>query len=489
MVNPELITDLTVVPLPKRDLTLETCEKYGYGTAVHNGKPVQVASYYDRGGVMVAQKLRTKDKDFYWIGDPSKAALFGSQLFGGGKKIVITEGEIDCLTMSQVQGNKWPVVSVPGGASGAKKAIAKHLDYLQEFDEVILMFDSDAPGQAAAVECAQVLGPARCKIAAIPMKDPNEMLLAGRTQELIKAMWDARPYKPDGIVLGIDLLDEVLNEQKRPSVPYPWDKLNYKTHGLRQGELVTLVAGTGTGKSAMVRELAYYLANTVGDNVGLLMLEENVRRTGLGIMGVHLNRTLHLGREGVSDSEMRQAFDETLGTGRYYLLNHFGSNDPEVLLNDMRYLRAAYDCKWIFLDHLSIVVSGMAEADMDERKTIDLTMTRFRTLVEEMGFGLILVNHLKRLPNGKSHENGAEIELSHLRGSHAIAQLSDMVIGLERDQQTEEVTPTTVRVLKNRWSGETGIGTYLEYQRDTGRLVEVSAPENKFPLVGKEESF
>jgi twinkle protein len=92
--------------------------------------------------------------------------------------------------------------------------------------------------------------------------------------------------------------------------------------------------------------------------------------------------------------------------------------------------------------------------------------------VEELGIGLILVSHLKR-PEGKGHEEGAQTSLSQLRGSGAIAQLSDIVIGLERNQQDEKQQHLTcVRVLKNRFSGETGIACYLRYSPETGRLTE-----------------
>ena len=85
----------------------------------------------------------------------------------------------------------------------------------------------------------------------------------------------------------------------------------------------------------------------------------------------------------------------------------------------------------------------------------------------------MLVSHLKR-PDGRGHENGAVTTLAQLRGSAAIAQLSDCVVGLERDQQDAEQRHfTNVRVLKNRFSGDTGLATTLHYSQTTGRLVEV----------------
>jgi twinkle protein len=90
---------------------------------------------------------------------------------------------------------------------------------------------------------------------------------------------------------------------------------------------------------------------------------------------------------------------------------------------------------------------------------------------------MVLVSHLKR-PEGRGHEEGAQTSLAHLRGSAAIAQLSDLVIGLERNQQDKETRDiTNVRVLKNRFTGETGLAAALRYDRTSGRLSEVAIPE------------
>jgi len=107
-------------------------------------------------------------------------------------------------------------------------------------------------------------------------------------------------------------------------------------------------------------------------------------------------------------------------------------------------------------------------------------MHNFRTLVEETGVGLILVSHLRRIDGNRGHENGIEVNLSHMRGSQSIAQLSDSVISLERNQQAEdpiEASTTRVRVLKSRYTGDTGIATHLFYDKDTGRLSEIAMEE------------
>ena len=234
---------------------------------------------------------------------------------------------------------------------------------------------------------------------------------------------------------------------------------------------MTLTAGSGVGKSAIVREIAHHLIQS-NETVGMIMLEENPKRTALGLMGIHLNKPLHLSREGTNDEELRQAFAATVGSGRCYLYNHFGSTDIDNLVSRVRFLARGCGCNWIVLDHLSIVVSGLG--DGDERRLIDNAMTHLRTLVEETGVGMFLVSHLRRPEGDRGHEQGAKTSLSQLRGSHSIAQLSDMVIGLERDQQGKNPNVTTLRVLKNRFSGETGEAGYLLYDRDTGRLSETT---------------
>jgi twinkle protein len=212
--------------------------------------------------------------------------------------------------------------------------------------------------------------------------------------------------------------------------------------------------------------------NKTEDNIGLLFLEESTRRTGLSIMSLAANKPLHLPDSRASDDEKMEAYDKTLGTDRIYLFDHFGSTSVDNIINRVRYLAKALGCYYIFLDHISIVVS--AQSTGDERKAIDEIMTRLRMLVQETGVALICVSHLRR-PEGKGHEEGTATSLSQLRGSGSIAQLSDMVLGLERNGQAEDHTvrnTTKVRVLKNRFSGITGSAGQLLYDHETGRMTE-----------------
>ena len=465
--------------IPSRRLKEETCRRYGYfiGEDPKTGETVQVAQYRDKDGNVVAQKVRGRDKKFYVLGDMSQAVLYGQHLCRtGGKRLAVVEGEVDALSLSQALG-KWPAVSVPNGAQGAKAAIKANLEFLESYETVVFMFDQDEPGRKAVQECAKLLTPGKAAIATLPLKDANEMLQAGKVKELVDAFWDAQVHRPDGIVSGTDCW-HLINAPVKEGIPYPWPGMNDKTYGQRKGELVTWTSGSGMGKSAFVREVEYDLLMR-GFKVASIRLEENVQRTARGLMGIHINTPLHLPGHFVSDEEMRRAFEETVGCGRYWMMDHFGSLEDENLLFKLRYLAKGLDVDFIILDHISIVVSGM-DVSTDERRVIDNLMTQLRSLVEETGIGMHLVSHLKR-SDGKGHEDGGQISLSHLRGSGAIAQLSDMVIGLERNQQADtedERNTTTVRILKNRFSGETGVVACIRYDRETGRLLEVEEDDS-----------
>ena len=471
-----------VASIPDRRISEATCKKFGvtveYDTAGTISK--HHYPYFDKDtGAQTGTKSRIVDnKAFYASGTFDNVGLFGQQAFkGGGKYITVVEGEADALAVSEMFDGKWAVVSIRSGASGAVKDIKQNLEWLESFENVVICFDSDTAGQEASRAVLDLFTPNKAKNVKLPVKDAGEMLKERNVQGFIKEWWNAKTYRPDGIIAGSDTWESIVAQEDIKSIPYPWQCLNEFTYGFREKELVTITSGSGMGKSQIVRELEHYLLGATDDNIGILALEEDIPKTALGIMSIEANQTLHLSRE-FSREDKKVFWDRTLGTGRIFMFDHWGSTNEDNLLSRIRYMAKGLDCKWIILDHLSIVVSDQETGD--ERKAIDSIMTKLRQLVQETGVGLFLVSHLRR-PSGKAHEDGGQISLAELRGSAAIAQLSDMVIGLERDQQNQDPqvrNTTTVRVLKNRYAGLTGAACYLYYDKDTGRMIETTCPVN-----------
>jgi len=458
-----------------RKITKATCEVFGYTISKYKGEKVHVAPYYDRKRNLVAQHLRNADKDMPWVGKPNRVTLFGQHLWAdNGPMLIITEGEIDALSVSQVLNHRHPVVSIPNGAQGAANSIKENIDFVESFREVVLCFDNDEPGHQAVEEVSQVITPGKLRVVQLPdrFKDANEVLQAGEGKRLYDWIFKAPAYRPDGIIDGLDLYDDAFVEDP-PGFEIPYPTLNKMFRGLRKGELYMFTAGSGIGKSTLVNEIGYHMLTEHKQRIGVVALEDARRKTVKKYIGMHLNVPFVLGQHGKTKEEIDEAFRQTVGSGRFFLYDHWGSTGLDNLINKFRYLAVGFKVDWILLDHISIVVSGLDEIKESERKMIDKLMTRLRSLVEETGVGILAVVHLSRPVdnNAKSYNEGRQVTLRSLRGSGALEQLSDGVIAMERNQQAEDPDVATLRVLKNRTIGETGIADTLRYIPETGRLL------------------
>ncbi len=482
----DFMKDSNYAEIIDRNISEDTCKKFGVTVKMDNMGTItnHYYPYHDIQGAKIATKTRyTKLKEFSIQGNTKDSGLFGQHLFSKNKYCIVTEGELDALSSYQMmlKGNyHTPVVSIKNGISSAVKDIKNSLEWLENnFDNVIINFDNDEHGIDGAMKVAELFSPGKCKIMHLPegFKDASDCLTKNKIQIYNKTFWDAKVFAPDGIINANTLLDDVLKPITKSFVQYPFEGLNKITYGLRPSELVTFTAGSGLGKTQVMREVVHHIIKSTEDNIGLLMLEETPVITSKGLMSVEANQRLHLPDVHVSKEEMKTYFDATVGTGRVFMFDHFGSNSIDNIVSRVRFLAKGLDCKYIVIDHISIIVSDQQHGD--ERRALDEIMTRLRTLVQETGVSMIVVSHLRR-PEGKGHEEGASTSLSQLRGSASIGQLSDMVIGLERDAQNDDPdvrNTTRIRVLKNRFSGITGPCCDLKYDIDTGRLTEVKSDD------------
>jgi twinkle protein len=454
-----------------RGITRDTCQDYGVGV---NSNSFYFPYYSDSNSLVAYKKRGVEEKRFSVEGAWKDAGLFGQQLFTkGGKYVTIVEGEFDALAAYQMLGSRYPVVSVRNGAGSALQDCKANYEWLDSFETIVVCFDSDEPGTTAASQVAELFGTkTRVYKHTSGFKDACDYLSAQESKQFVERWWQSEQFVPDGIVAGKGLWDLVNQPVEKAEVLYPFDGLNELTYGIRCGELVTVTAGSGLGKSQFLREIVYHVLNNTDSNIGLMFLEESVKKTAKSLMSLAVNKPLHLPDVETTEDELRDAFNATLGTDRIYLFDHFGSTAVDNIISRVRFMAKALSCKYIFLDHVSIVVS--AQDNGDERKALDEIMTRLRMIVQETGVSLFAVSHLKR-PAGQGHEEGAATSLSALRGSGSIGQLSDIVLGLERNGQAEDPTErhtTRVRVLKNRFSGLTGPAASCYYDRTTGRMTE-----------------
>lgn len=474
--------------LPARSIRKDIAEFFSYGIVGNK----HCAQYFDKDGDIVAYKFRDKDKNFTWSGKPKESVLFGQQCFRPNPKLklVITEGEIDALSVAQAQRDIYPVVSLPNGAASAKRDIKKNFEYLSGFKELIVMFDSDEKGQEAALEVVQMFPPKYAKIAKLPMKDANELLKEGRGKEIVDAIFTAEAYKPESLKSGnslVDLLDDVTSTMSYPMLSCT-PKLDTKMQGIRLGELTVITAGSGSGKTTFVKELQNHAYN-LGVTQGIIHLEEKLRKTMMGLVSLNLSRRLNLEEEPHKDAAVRKCWEKMAtsvdenGNNHLHILDNFGSMDTEEVYKNIRYLAQVEGAKFIYLDHITMLVSGMS-GNIDERRALDNIMTELASLATELNVHIFAISHLNNNTNGKPFEEGNRATVNNLRGSGSLKQLAFNIISLTRNQMAEDdLEKNTIKIdlLKCRETGDTGASDEVIFNVDTGRLeaTQDSPFENK----------
>ncbi len=487
------LTPVTTVfrGIPRRGLTESSIQKFAID--VNMDKTVDVAHRYPyfREGQHVGNKVRRlREKAFYWEGTNDGVELFGQHLFPAGQKhITVVEGELDAPSAYQLLGSRWPVVSVQSAGQAVEDCKVNY-EYLNSFGDIVICFDKDEakirkdgtkfyPGQEAAKKVAELFAPGKCRIMTLQNgKDPSDYLqnnIDPRT--FVDEWWRAAKFSPDGLVMGSDeaLWESIINSPTPFTVPFPSERLNEMTYGLRLGEMVTFTADPKIGKTTILKWIEYSLLtnpilieNQYG--VGFMHLEEPKKDLAVGLMGLHIGKRLGLPDTETNEKELRDAYDAVINTSRVCIWDHFGSNSVDAVVNKVRHM-AALGCKYIILDHFSILASDQSG---DERKQLDEIATRLKTLTVELDICLIGVIHQNR--NGQ------------IRGTMAFEQLSNMIVRLERNKLDPDPwrrNVTKITVTENRFAGRTGPCEWLFFDDATG----VVAPMDDVAITKYEEGL
>ena len=496
--------------LTKRGISADTTKRFNYQVLVKYGIRQEIAPFYND-GKLVGQHVRNKDKQFQWIGNTNRPTLWGQQLWrNSGKRLIITEGEYDAMSVYEAMNGRWPVVSLPNGAAGAVKAIKDNLEWVTSYNEIVLAFDQDEAGAKAASQVADLLPPGKCKIATLPAKDANECIMTDKKDEMVSALWEAQQVSPDEI-LHVSNVTESVDFSETRVYSFPFKALTEFLIGQRSGEVTLWASGTGSGKSTILRELMHSHLEE-GRSVGAIMLEESPQETMDDMISLMINKPVRsiravrmmnelrtkMGQEPVDIEVISELSDEEYAEARkklsatsLYIYDHLGNNGLKNLCSRIEFMAVSLGVDVIVLDHITAAAAGLMNFNSDfdggnsERLLIDNIMKELRSLVSRTGVRIDVVSQLKK--TNKAYEEGDRITLQDLRGSGSLASVPNVVIGLERDRQNpdERIANTTiVRVLKNRLTGRAGVASTLYYNRITGRLEEIdfTPDENGTPM-------
>jgi twinkle protein len=450
--------------LPHREIPKSAFRHYDVKVAIDkDGKPLRIGFPYPNG----SYKIRLFDqKEFFSKPSPSGESISGAGLFGrdrfeigSHKHVIVTEGEYDALAIYSVLGV--PTVSVQSSSSAVRDCTADRA-FLNSFERVYLAFDGDVPGRDATAGVSRLFDYDKVfDIRFTKFKDGNEYLLNGCRDELAGLYHSAGKYCPENIISDLATFRELLGVAPERGVAYPWPTLDEMTLGMHRGQTILVTALEGVGKTEVMHALEYQLLSQTPDNVGAVFLEEDPTRNLQALSGLVLKAPVHLPDSGYSTDQVSAALESLVQRdGRLHVMDHYGDDDPEHLLETIRFLVAARGCTYVLLDHVGMVVSGGAAKD--ERKALDRIMTKLEMMVKELNFCLIVVSHV--------NDDG------YTRGSRYISKIAHTRIDLFRDILADDpITKlkTYLTVSKNRYGRKTGRAGCLLFDLATHSYTEI----------------
>lgn len=473
----EEINALPVRGFRDRKISKRVVEFYGCKISYGSDGNIKTHYYYysDK-----AYKVRELPKTFYMIGVTK--LLFGQKKFNpGGKRLIITEGEIDAMAVQQANIDRWdrffPVVSLRSSAQ--VKDLIELRDYARSFKEVVLLFDQDEAGEKATQEAVSIIGYDKVKVGTMPFKDASDLYINEGTDGVQRAIFDAVSQTPVGMVSDKEaVLDALRTHRSVESIPYPpcLEGLNTKIKGMRFHQIATFVSGTGSGKSTVIKEIMLHILETTPHKIGTVLLEESVAETSIILAGMMLNKNPAKYDLGMDELEKGVneffKYDEE-GNSRVIILDHQGAINNFSMYDRLEYMCLS-GCKFLFVDHITILVSEGADGK-EGLEAQDKIMNDLLRLTKKYPVWIGLVSHLRKVQSGKrSFEQGVLPTLDDIRGSGSIKQISFDVIGFARNMSADapsERNMIKMASLKSRHSGLTGKveGTFYNY--DTGRLI------------------
>lgn len=422
-------------------------------------------------GRVVNFKFRTfgSAEKFYGRWTDAPTVLFNADsLDGEFKQVILTEGEIDAVTISQL-GYK-QVVST---GSAQKRLDDDWVEKLALFDDVLIAYDADGAGDEGATKVAEALGRYRCKRVLFPLKDVNDCLRAGITTEEIRACIDgAASYQVNAVKPFSAYADDLRELKRNGRVIFgrqtKWRGVNSIMGGLRDGEVTVVTGDTGSGKTTWTTAVAWDQARGDGAErppVGVLIasFEMPIRDTCRKLVCMESGS----GFREVSEAELESAI-LTLSKLKLFFVDQYGTMPIADLRDAIEYGVRRHGLWLIVIDHLHFFLDCKPE---EERFHIDQTCRTLKAWALKLGIHIMLVVHPAKLrvANGKEQK----VELNDLKGSSEIKKAADSVVRVWRprgDDRNKDVPPfAEIATLKMRSEFGREDETVLSFDPDSLR--------------------
>ena len=503
----EEILRYPIKELVDRKISKATCERFGVRVALSekDGKSVEAIYFpYKIDGKVKGFKKKdlTKPKSerghFTYIGTVDiSCELFGQDVGPtGGKKITITEGELDQLATYEMLKSKYPkgepkVVSIGMGAPNAAQHIGNNLEVLKGFQDVVIAFDNDKAtpeerkrgvkrGKEAIEDVVQLLP--NVLVAKYSSKDPNQCKLDGKEEEFYWSIIKAASYQPEGLITVEDAYDEAIL-MPQWGRKWPWPSLDKLTFGRRDGEGIYIGAAVKGGKTEWLSQMVDHIIHEEKSKVGLFKFEQTPGVTLKALAGKRNHKQFHNPQHADEKRFTQLELSEAVNSlkGKVFMFDASFSDVGKYNMWDrmkpaLRYMVLVEGIRDIFIDPITQLTDGLSPSDTETE--LRRFSNELQGMAQDLGFFYYCFAHLKEPSQGKTHEEGGKIKVAQFRGSRAMAEKTKLMLGIGRDQYAEDIEVRNTSkfcLLLNSGFGKTGTfdvyynsetGDYLEPQRE-----------------------
>lgn len=429
-----------------RGVREEICKGFGVKVLLseQDGQTITHEVYPDRvEGKVVGYEVKGVDKKITSVGDrKGSLELWGQHIAqrNGGKKLFITEGRMDAMSLYQVLFDNKPkgfrgkpsVVSVTRGATSAVKDIMNNRDFINNYDEIVLVFDSDEAGKKATKDVLKVFP--QFKVATLPLKDSNDMLQEGRDYELYQNVMFKSDYLRQGELVDIDddLIQKALVKPEM-GIPFPWNTVNKATFGIRPNTIHVVGAAPKIGKSHHEYQLIQHLLKQ-NQKVGVFDLENAPVKTALRIASKEARQDFTRPDKVFDKEVLRNTLLNLQGKVRFY--DRGASRDWEDIRICIEEMHMMDGINIFFLDPITALISRYTSSEANDK--LNEIMTDMADLVNSYPITVFCYSHVNPKPKtSKPHEAGGRVLSSEFTGSRAMEKWAHYGHGISRDRTDE----------------------------------------------------
>lgn len=467
-----------------RGLGRGTMEYFGIRSRLSEYQANEVTAWYFPyyvGNDLVGTKVKTVDGKLFALGTTRGVDPFGwrqAMLYGDRFRLFITEGEFDAAALYKALKPQWrgerepSVISLINGSKSVIKTLESKIRELRTFKEIVLVYDNDEPGQLAVRDTMKLLGPdSPIKVVTLPLKDANDMVLAGREDELFRAVMYEGVKKVSGKSFRASEQWQKALTPPEMGLSWPWSTLTDKMRGRRRKEVYYIGGGVKIGKSVVVDEIVAHCLATQDTPVWVCKPEEPMQGTVKRVAGKLVDRIFHDPKIPF-DVDAFNSTRDRIGN-QLILFDTYQSTDWDDVKHEIRHVVMSEGVKDVLIDPITCFTIGLSLTEQNE-ELVRIT-GELAGMAAELDFTAYVFCHLNAPSSGPAHERGGAVQSVQFAGSRSMMRACHAMFGLEGNKDPD--LPEEIRnsrrlvILEDRNFGESGV-VNLFYNNQTGRLKE-----------------